>query len=53
MNAAYVGSQPGKPNQTANGRWLRSVEREVAKLQGQEIRTLWDTMRKSKRLRRK
>ena len=53
MNAAFVGSQPGRQNQVAYGRWLRSVEREVAKLQGQKLSTLWDTMRRSKRLRHK
>ena len=52
VNAAIIGStrdEHGR-NSSAYARWLSHVETEIAKLQGQTIRTIWDAPRKSRRL---
>jgi hypothetical protein len=51
FNHAYIGSRPDKHgrNQATYSRWLRSIERQVAKLQGQTLHTLWDGLRRRSR----
>ena len=49
FNAAFVGSQSGKQNQSSYARWQRNVEGRVMKLMGQEVGTLWDAPRKRSR----
>lgn len=48
FNVAYVGSKGGK-NSGALKRWRSKMIGRITRLLGQERKTAWDTMRKSKR----
>lgn len=49
VNAAYVGSQAGKTNQSSYRNWLRNVEASILRLSGERVPTAWDVMPKSRK----
>jgi hypothetical protein len=52
VNAANVGSQPDKQHRNSKSftRWLDSIVRKINKLQNRKVLTIWDNMKRSKRL---
>jgi hypothetical protein len=52
FNHAYVGSRYDKKgeNKRSFSRWLNSLESAIAKLKGQKILTVFDTIKKSRKL---
>jgi hypothetical protein len=52
VNAANVGSQPDRQHRNSKSftRWLDSIVRKINKLQNRKVLTIWDNIKRSKRL---